>query len=195
MVTPIAPHVRKIRQAEPTGLVNLPEDHLLIFAMFGPPGTDPALQRPANTRGQVRVAAQHLLVDSHRTDARRGLQQGNNLGVENALQRAWPPPFPRLCFLRRQPGVLRNAVSARPAHSGLGRGSLDGVVLSQLHEKSHLMIGYMAPRHKGGSHFLETTSVAGRPRSQTPEQGEAAGVCLRSGYALPPTHTRRTVSS
>jgi hypothetical protein len=42
------------------------------------------------------------------------------------------------------------------------------VVLSQLHEKSHLMIGYMAPRHKGGSPFLETASVAGRPRSQTP---------------------------
>ncbi|MAK62434.1 MAG: hypothetical protein CMK09_15800 [Ponticaulis sp.] len=53
----------------------------------------------------------------------------------------------------------------------------------------------MAPRHKGGSPFLKTTSVTGRPRSQTPKKGEAAGACLRSGYALPPTHARRNVSS
>lgn len=162
------PHVRKIRQAEAAGFVNLPEDHLLIFAMFGPPGTDPALQRPANARGQFRVTAQHLLIDSHRTDARRGLQQGNNLSVEDALQRVWPPPFPRPRLLRRQLRILHDTIARRTAHPGLGRGRLDGVVLSQLHEKSHLMIGYMAPRHKGGSPFLETTSVAGRPRSQIP---------------------------
>lgn len=35
-------------------------------------------------------------------------------------------------------------------------------------ERVILETGRMAPRHKGGSPFLETTSVAGRPRSQTP---------------------------
>jgi len=38
------------------------------------------------------------------------------------------------------------------------------------------MIGYMAARHKGVSPFQKTTTVSGRPRSQTLKNCAAAGV-------------------
>ena len=59
-----------------------------------------------------------------------------------------------------------------------------------LHEKRRLMIGYMAPRHKGGSPVLKTTSVARRPRSQTQEiwAQRRVHVCGRATPSLRHAH-------
>src|SRR3954454_14139597 len=56
-------HVGKIRQSHPAWFMDLAEDHLLIGAMYRPPGADAALQRATGTGRQAGMAALHLLED------------------------------------------------------------------------------------------------------------------------------------
>jgi alkylation response protein AidB-like acyl-CoA dehydrogenase len=107
------------------------------------------------------TASQHLLVNGHRAQPGAGPQHRHDFRVEYVFQRIGTPPLSARRLLRREPGILHDPIGGCPAHSRLRGGGLDGVVLSQLHEKPRLMIGYMATRHKGGSPVLKTTSVAG----------------------------------
>ena len=86
-------------------------------------------------------------------------------GLED--RRIRPPTLARLRLLRRKARVLRDAIAGGTTDIRLGGGHLDGVVLSEFHEKPRLLIGCVAPRHKGGSPFQKTASVSDRPRSQT----------------------------
>lgn len=140
------------------------------------------------------MAAQHLVIDRHRTQTGRFPQKRHDLSLEDMFQRI-RPPLARLRLLRRKARVLRDPVAGGPADVRLGGGHLDGMVLSELHEKSRLLIGYLATRHKGGSPFQKTASVSGRPRSQTQELHAEVGMCLQSGYALLASHTHHGVSS
>lgn len=145
--------------------MHLPEDDVLLGTMLGAPGPDPPFQRAPDTGGKFRVAAQNLLEDRHRTKPRRFLEKRHNLGVENRLERVWPPPSARLHLLRWEPRILRNPVARGTADIRLRGGHLDRVGLSELHEKPRLLIGYVATRHKGGSPFQKTPSLPARPQT------------------------------
>lgn len=99
------------------------------------------------------MTPQHLIVNGDRTDAGGGLEEWNNLSIEDMLKRIGATPVARLPALRWKTRFLLDAVSCRPADRRLGGGDLDGIVLSVLHKKPRLMIGYMATRHKGDSPF------------------------------------------
>lgn len=62
--------------------------------------------------------------------------------------------------------------------------------LTELHEKPHLVIGYVAAGHKVVPPIGKTTGIPGRPRTpdrlpRKPEEDAPAGSELQSGYALP----------
>jgi hypothetical protein len=79
--------------------------------------------------------------------------------------------------LGREAHRFVDAVGCRPANRRLGGGDLDGIVLSVLHKKPRLMIGYMATRHKGDSPFSENHPRYRANRDhETPKNCAAAGV-------------------
>ena len=63
-------HVGEVRQSHPAGLVDLPEDDLLLWAMDGAPGANPALHRAPDARSEIGMAPLHLLEDADRPKAR-----------------------------------------------------------------------------------------------------------------------------
>jgi hypothetical protein len=67
-------HVGEVRQADLAGFVGLAEDDLLLLAMNGPPGADPALQGATDSAPEVRMAPEHLLEDRDGAHAGGGLQ-------------------------------------------------------------------------------------------------------------------------
>ena len=60
--------------------------------MKSTPGADAPLQRAAHALVQLGMASQHLLEDGHGSDAGRGLEQRNDLFVENAGKRIGTTP-------------------------------------------------------------------------------------------------------
>jgi hypothetical protein len=131
--------------------MHLPKDHVLLLTVNSAPGTDPPLQCAPNARRQLGVASQHLVEDRHRAQSRRFLQKRHDLSLENMFQRIGSSPLSRLRRLRRKARILCNPIAGGTADVRLGGGNLNGVVLSELHEKPHLLIGYVAARHKGVS--------------------------------------------
>ena len=85
--------VGKIRQSHASGLMNLPEHHLLIFAMARAPCADPALKCPANTRPEFGVTLAQLPKNGDRPQAGSALQHGNHFFGEDPLQWIRPTPF------------------------------------------------------------------------------------------------------
>ena len=67
----------------PPGLMDLAEDHLLLLAVQRPPGADAPLQRAADARVEIGMAAPHLVEDGHRPQPRCRLQQRHDLGIED----------------------------------------------------------------------------------------------------------------
>ena len=62
--------------------MHLPEDHFLFRAMNGPPCPDTSFQCPSDACIEIRMPAQHLLENGNHPDARRSLEQGNDLFLE-----------------------------------------------------------------------------------------------------------------
>jgi hypothetical protein len=101
------------------------------------------------------MTPQHLVVNGNSSNAWGCLEKGHNIGIKNMLKRIRATAVTRRFALRRKSRFLLNAVSGRPADRRLGGGDFNGVGLSLLHKKPHLMIGCMATRHKGDSPFSE----------------------------------------
>jgi hypothetical protein len=85
--------------------MNLPKDNLLFLAMYCPPCTDPPFQSPPNSLPEFRMTSQHLLVECHRSNTWRGLQNRHNFGVEDVDEWIGTPPFTGRLLLRWKPGV------------------------------------------------------------------------------------------
>lgn len=135
-------HVGEVRQAEPPGFVDLPEDHLPIFSMPRSPGPDPALQRPANARRQIGVTALHLLKNRNGPEPGGRLQQRHDFRIEDVLQRIRPPAFPGPILLRGKARVLNDPISRRAAQTGLRGSGFNRVVLSQLHGNGPIVTAF-----------------------------------------------------
>jgi len=63
-------HVGEVRQSHPAGLVDLPEDDLLLRAMNGAPGADAALHRAPDAGVEIGMTPPHLLKNADRSQAR-----------------------------------------------------------------------------------------------------------------------------
>jgi hypothetical protein len=80
-------HDGEIRQAKPSRLMPLAEDHVLLRPMDGPPGADPTLEGATYAGTEIGMTAQHLLELGDRTEGRRRLQHRHELLVPQT--RVW----------------------------------------------------------------------------------------------------------
>ena len=58
-------HLGEVREAKPSRLMHLPEDHFLLGTMDRPPCSDPSLQCAPNAPIKLRVTATYLLENCH----------------------------------------------------------------------------------------------------------------------------------
>ena len=86
------------------------------------------------------VAPSQLVEYRHRPDARSGLEQRNDLGVEDIGQGIGPATRARRLLLRWQPRVMPEAVGRGDADSSLRRRRRQRLGEPELHEQPHLMI-------------------------------------------------------
>ncbi|KWT82664.1 hypothetical protein ASB65_27015 [Agrobacterium tumefaciens str. B6] len=186
--------VGKIRKAQPAWLVRLAEDDLLSFAMDSTPRPDASLKRAADTFREFWMSAQHLIVDGDSTDAGSGLQEGDDFCLKYRFQGIRAAASAWRFALRWQLHLLVEAVCRGSADRRFCRGDLYGMRLSVLHEESHLMIGYMATRHK-------LVLQSRKPQMyRTDRDHETPKICAAPGYdydrATPSLrHTPARVSS
>ena len=109
-------HVGEVRQPEPTGLMGLAEDHLLLRAMQRPPGADAALQRAADAGAEL---ADGGAASPRRARSAAGPGAACSIGTislsKTSRQRIGPPPPARGLLLRGQSRVLLEAIAGRGA--------------------------------------------------------------------------------
>ena len=140
-------HVGEVGQPGAAGLVRLAEDDVLLLAVHGAPGADPALQGAADAGAEIGMATDDLLEDRDRAQAGRGHEHRHDLGLEHRGERVGPPAAARAWRIEGRRGSPGDPMSGRPAHRRLGGGGRHGVGLTELHEEPHLVIGHMAAGH------------------------------------------------
>jgi hypothetical protein len=182
-------HVGEVRQAEPAGLVQLAEEHLLLRAVQRPPAADPALEGAADAAAELGVAAQHLLENRDRPQARRGPQQRHDLALPDRGQRVRPAPSPQRGLLRWRPGVRLDPVRGGGAEPGPRGGDRDRFCPAERHVQPHLAVGDMAARQRRLPRGEGAHSAARRPRPPAarplPRIARPPLSPRRSGDALP----------
>src|SRR5439155_19327993 len=153
-----------------------------------PPGADTPLQGTADTDADLGMAASDLVKNGDWPQARGALQQGHHLAVPNCGQRI-PPPAPARCLLlRRQPGVLLDAIGGGGAEPGFGRGNRRRLGLAKTHVQPHLAVGDVAAGQATVPHRREEPASypADRDRQKTRPLAEPAPFVrfgLQSGHA------------
>src|SRR5947209_17135945 len=108
-------HLGEIGKPQPARRMLLPEDDVLLGPVQRPPGADATLQRAADTGADLGMAAPDLVENSDGPQARNALEQRHHLAIPNRCQRILPPAPARRSLLRREPGVLLNAIGGRGA--------------------------------------------------------------------------------
>ena len=124
--------------------------------MQSPPVADAAFQSPPDSLAKFRVATENLPENRHGSQPRCRFQHGHDLRVKDPRQGIGPPPVPRHPLERRQLRVLLLPITRGRAETSLGCRDGRRVGRSILHEKPHLMIGYMTAR-QGLNLFEEKT--------------------------------------
>ena len=124
--------------------------------MQGPPVADTTFEGPPDSLAKFRVAAQNFREDGHRSQTRCRFQHGHDLRVKDPRQGIGPSPVSRHPLERWRLRVLPKPVTRGRAETGLGSRNGRRVGRSILHEKPHLMIGYMTAR-QGLNLFEEKT--------------------------------------
>ncbi len=98
--------------------MHLTEHDVTFLAMLSAPVANTSLQRTAHAAREVWMAPKHLVKYGHRPDARRGLEQRDDLGVKDRSKgistatRAW------LLLLRWRSWVLFDAIGSGSAKPG-----------------------------------------------------------------------------
>src|SRR5262249_46106614 len=136
-------HVGEIGQPEPTRRMLLPEDDVLLTVEC-PPAADAPLQGTADADADLGMAAPDLVEHRHWPQARCALQQRHHLAVPNLDQRISPSAAARRFLLRREPGILFNAIGASSTEPGLGCGNGRRLSLATTRVQPHLAIGDVA---------------------------------------------------
>jgi len=152
------------------------------------PCADPPFERSTNAGVELRVTPPQLVEYRHRPDARRRLEQRDDLGLEDIGQWVGPAAGARRLLVRRQPRVMPEAVGAGNADSSLRRRHRQRLGESELHEQPHLMIVDVTSRHGWASQKRETPSYLtyrDHRRSAQRHILASAGESL-SGYARQP---------
>src|SRR6185437_11374687 len=100
---------------------------------------------------------------------RNALEQRYHLAVPNRRQRIAPSAAARRFLLRRQPGILFDAISSGNAEPGLGRGNTRRLGLAETHIQLHLAIGDVAAGQAAVPHRREELASypADRDRQKT----------------------------
>lgn len=123
-------HVGKIRQAQPSGLLDLTEDDFLLCAMFGAPEPNAPFHREPDAAPKLRLTAWYLLINCDSTNAWCSLKQGDNLRVEDIGRWIWSPASSRFCLLRGKADILPYAKSGGSPDRSLGGSNRDGIILT-----------------------------------------------------------------
>ena len=114
--------------------------------MQGPPMADAAFKAPPDALAKLRVTAQNLPEHSDRSQSRCRFQHGHDLRVKDPRQGIGPSPVSRHPLERWRLRVLPKPVIRGRAETSFGGRDGRCVGRSILHEKPHLMIGYMTAR-------------------------------------------------
>ena len=101
---------------------------------------------PPNSLAKLWVAAQNLARNCHGSQTRCRFRHRHDLGVEDPGQRIGPSPVTWRAPERRRLRALPKPVTRGRAETGFGGRDGRRVGRSILHEKPHLMIGYMTAR-------------------------------------------------
>jgi len=104
------------------------------------PCADPPFERSTNAGGELRVAPPQLVEYRHRSDARRRLEQRDDLGLEDIYKRIGPAALARRLLVGRQPRVMPEAIGRGNADSSLRSRRRQRLGESELHEQPHLML-------------------------------------------------------
>ena len=112
----------------------LPEDDVLLGPVQRPPGANAPLQRAPDTSADLGMAAADLIENGDRPQAWSALEHRHHLAVPNRGQRILSPATTRRFPLRREPGVLFDAIGGGGAKPGLGRGNACGLGVAETHE-------------------------------------------------------------
>jgi hypothetical protein len=169
-------HVGKVGQPEPARRMLLPEDDVLLGPVQRPPGADAPLQRATDAAIDLGVAATDLVENGDRPQTRGALEQRHHLTVPDFAQRVRPAPAARYLLLRRELGVILDAIRGGGAEPGLGRSNSRRLALAETHVQPHLAIGDVATGQGAVPHRREEPASypAGRDRQPTrPFQGRA----------------------
>jgi hypothetical protein len=130
-------HVGEIRETLLSGDVVLTEDDLAVRAMFGAPGTHPALEAAAETIPvMIGMATLHLFEQGHRPQAGCGFEHGADLsvpqpgkGIGGETTGSWIDDLPgreMVTQLDAAPGPL--------AEAGFGGSDRLGMMVTEIHE-------------------------------------------------------------
>jgi len=140
-------HIGEVGQAHAPRLMGLAKNDVLLLAMHGPPGADPALEGAADAGAEIGMAPDDLLEDRDRAQAGRGCEHRHDLRLEQLAERVGSPPAAGCLARRRQARVSSDPMSGRPAHRRLRGCHHHGVGLTELHEEPHLVIGHVTAGH------------------------------------------------
>src|SRR5271168_391393 len=145
-------HVGEVRQALLARRVVLTEYHLARSSVFGTPCADTALQGAAEPIPIARgMAPLHLVQHHHRPYAGTGDQHRQDVALPQAAERVGdlPPQGSLGTLLGRQPRIALNPAASALAEAGLGGSDTLGMVATELHIHSQLLIGGGASGHVG----------------------------------------------
>ena len=181
-------HVGEIGKPQPTRRMLLPEDDVLLGPVQRPPGTDAPLQRAADTGADLGMAAPDLVKNGDWPQPRSALEQRYHLAVPNRRQRIAPSAAARRFLLRRQPGILFDAIGGGGAEPGLGCGNGRRLGLAETHIQPHLAVGDVAAGQAAVPHRREEPASY-RPTATARKHGPLrapAGRQIRNpGWATP----------
>ena len=180
--------VGEVRQAHGAWFMLLAEDDLLLRPMQRPPRPDAALEGAADVGVDLGMATTQLLEDADAADARRRLQDRDDLLLPPGRKRIGPPPLSRVLLLRGQAWIALDPISARGGKPRPGGGGLEVQCLAEGHVKPHLVVGDMEAGHLSLPPLVEMKATAWPNPTQPPD-----GSKTRAGQAGPPLGLRPPV--
>jgi len=185
-------HVGEVGQALLTWRVVLPEDHLALRSMQRLPLPDTPLQRAADARRQIRMAAKHLLEHGDGPQAGHGYQHRDDLRLPDRGQRVGTAAAANCLSLRGQLWIGIEPCAGAGADTGSRCGELARLGPTKVQVESRLLVGDVRAGHgqSSGREPLQsgTTSRRHRQASKRPTLPGMSYDRLRQPPVTPGNH-------